>query len=58
MPSKVNKKNLRQLCWKKGYAGVSGLAKAIGRNRCVIHHAVSNPGRYQPTIRLLEKILL
>jgi len=58
MSEKVNKKNLRRLCWAKGYAGVTGLAREIGRNRCVIHHAVSNPKRYRPTMNLLEKILL
>lgn len=54
----INKKNLRKLAWQKGFAGVSGVAKAIGKSRVTVHRAVNNPHRYGPTIRAMEKILL
>lgn len=58
MNVKVNKKDLRRLCWQKGFHGVSGLARAIRRNRAVVYHALENPTRYRPTIRLIENALL
>lgn len=58
MTTKVNKTNLRMLCWKRGYHGVTGLAKAIGKSRVTVHRAVSNPSRFGPTVKLIEKSLL
>ncbi len=56
--SKINKKNLRQLSWRRGYHGVSGVARAIGRSRVTVHRAMNFPGRYGPTIKKLEEVLL
>lgn len=56
--STINKKNLRQLAWKRGYHGVSGVAKAIGRSRVTVHRAMNHPNRYSPTIKKLEAVLL
>lgn len=56
--SKINKHNLRQLAWAKGYRGISGLAVAIGKSRVTIHRAVNRPGTFGPTIKQLENILL
>jgi len=56
--SKINKKNLRSLCWRRGYEGVSAVAAAIGRSRTTVHRAVKNPGRYGPTISKLQEVLL
>ena len=58
MALKVNKTNFRQLCWKKGFHGVSGLARSLKRNRSVLHHAINNPKRYGPTMKLIEQTLL
>jgi hypothetical protein len=56
--AEINKQNLRELAWRAGYRGVTDLAKAVGRNRCVIHHAVDNPRRYGPTMKKLREVLL
>jgi hypothetical protein len=58
MNEKVNKKNLRKLCWMRGYHGVEGFARTIGRARTTLHRAVNNPERFGPTIALIEKHLL
>lgn len=58
MTQTVNKKNLRQLCWKKGFHGVTGFAAHIKRSRVTVHRAVTNPRRFSPTFKLIEEILL
>jgi len=55
---KINKNNLRQLSWKRGFHGVSGVAIAIGRSRVTVHRAVKNPERYGPTMEKLKRVLL
>lgn len=55
---KINKKNLRQLAWQRGYHGVSGLAKAIGRSRVTVHRAVRWPDQFAPTMKKIENALL
>jgi hypothetical protein len=55
---KVNKNNLRKLCWSRGYHGVSGLARELGRSRVTIHRAVRWPDQFGPTMRLIERALL
>lgn len=55
--NKVNQKNLRTLCWKRGFHGVSGLAQKIGRNRITVHRAVRWPDQFGPTYRLIEEAL-
>lgn len=54
---KVNQKNLRQLCWQRGYHGVSGLARQIGRSRITVHRAVRWPDQFGPTYRLIQEAL-
>lgn len=54
---KVNRKNVRQLAWRNGHHGVAGLARHIGRARTVIYQALSQPTRFGPTIREIEKAL-
>jgi hypothetical protein len=56
--SRINKKNLRLLAWKRGFHGVSGVARAIGRSRVTVHRAMNHPARYSPTIKKLEGVLL
>ena len=55
---KVNSKNLRVLCWKRGFHGVTGFAKAIGRSPVTVHRAVRWPDQFGPTIKLIEERLL
>lgn len=56
--AKINKHNLRQLAWQRGFEGVTGVAQAIGKSRVTVHRAVSNPSRYKPTMKKLSEILL
>lgn len=49
--------NLASLSWKTGYRGVSGLARAINRNRVTVYAAIRNPQRYAPTYRLIARAL-
>lgn len=56
--TEINKQNLRQLAWKRGFHGVSGLAKSIGRSRVTLHRAVRWPDQYAPTMRAIKKALL
>lgn len=56
--AKITKKNLRMLCWQRGYHGVTGVARAIGKSRFTVHRAVENPSRYSPTIKQLQEVLL
>ena len=46
-----------RLAWSRGYKGVAGLAKALGRNRVTIWCAVRWPGRYGPTMKMIEEVL-
>lgn len=55
---KVNKENLRQLCWKRDYHGVSGIARALGVHRTTIHRAVRFPQKFANTYQKIEKALL
>lgn len=54
---KVNSGNLRMLAWRRGFHGVVGLAKAIGRSRVTVHRAVKRPNSFRPTYTLVEKAL-
>jgi len=56
--NKINKKNLRELAWRRGYQGVTGVAKAIGKSRTTVHRAVRWPDQYAPTIEKLKEVLL
>ena len=56
--AKINKHNLRQLAWQRGYHGVTGVARAIGKSRVTVHRAVSNPSRFSPTMKKLAEVLL
>ena len=55
---KINKNNLRLLAWRRGFHGVTGVAKAIGRSRVTVHRAMTNPTRFTPTVKKLEEVLL
>lgn len=55
---KINKYNLRQLAWRRGFEGVTGLARAIGKSRVSVHRAVNEPHRYKPTMKKLAEVLL
>ncbi len=55
---RINKHNLRQLAWRNGYQGVTGVARAIGKSRVTVHRAVSNPNRFSPTMKKLTEVLL
>ena len=55
---KINKSNLQQLAWKRGYRGVTGVAKAIGKSRVTVHRAVRWPDQYGPTMEKLSEVLL
>jgi hypothetical protein len=54
---KVNKGNLRMLCWTRGYRDIAGLARSIKRNRVTVHRAVARPDQFGPTYHLIEKAL-
>lgn len=59
---KVNRENLRILCYQRGFKGVPGLVehlRKIGkpRNRVTLYAAVRNPRNYGPTYRLMEELL-
>jgi len=56
--AKINKHNLRLLAWRRGYHGVTGVARAIGKSRVTVHRAVSDPHRYSPTMKKLAEVLL
>jgi len=58
LKSKITKKNLRMLCWRAGYEGVTGVSKAIGKSRISVHRAVVSPNSYKPTMKLLQEVLL
>ena len=55
---KINTGNLRRLCWARGFEGVAGLAKALGKSRVTIHRAAKRPGLFGPTYKLMEEALL
>lgn len=55
--NQVTPKNLRILCWQRGFHGVVGLANAIGRSRVTVHRAVSTPDQFGPTYRLIQEAL-
>lgn len=55
---KVNPVNLRMLCWQRGHAGVTGLARHLGKHRVNIHHAVKYPRRFPRTYALIVKALV
>ena len=57
IPTELNPRNLRQLCWLRGFHGVTGLAHHLGRSRVVIHLAVKRPELYGPTFDLIKKTL-
>jgi len=54
----ITKNNLRRLAWQRGYHGVTGLARAIGKSRVTVHRAVANPHRFSPTMKKLAEVLL
>jgi DNA-binding phage protein len=54
---KVNRENLRRLCWQKRFKGVTGLARAIGKHRTSIHRAVNTPSGFPRTYQLVLKAL-
>ena len=53
-PDKITTKNLRRLAWSRGFHGVSGLARGIGKSRVAVYSAVKNPGRFSPTMKTRE----
>jgi hypothetical protein len=54
---KVNRNNLKRLCWKRGFQGVAGLAKKIGRARITVHRAVRWPDQFGPTYKKIQEAL-
>ena len=57
MTAKVNRENLRQLCWKRDYHGVSGLARSLGVHRTTVHRAVRAPEKFAITYSRIIKAL-
>jgi len=53
---KVNRQNLKQLCWQRGMS-VAEAARRIGRQRPTLHRAAADPSRFGPTIKALTKLL-
>lgn len=56
MAQKINKKNLKRLCWKRGLS-VTELAKQIRRSRNAVYMAAENPARYSETHRRITEVL-
>ncbi len=56
--NKVNVKNLRRLCWQRGFHGVAGLARKLGRNRVTIYRAIEHPSRFGPAYKLIQEALV
>lgn len=54
----ITREKLSAMCWKAGYRGVTGVAKAIGKSRVTVHQAVNHPQTYSPTMKKLRKVLL
>jgi hypothetical protein len=57
-PDKITTKNLRRLAWARGYHGVAGLARGIGKSRVAVYSAVRTPHRFAPTFKKLQEVLL
>lgn len=54
---KVNQKNLRLLCWQRGFHGVTALARHIGKHRTSVHRAARTPEKFSETYHLIQKAL-
>jgi IS30 family transposase len=55
-PQKINEKNLKVLCWKRG-CSVLELARIIGKHPTTVYRAVKRPHQYQPTYRQIVEAL-
>ncbi|MDE2105031.1 MAG: hypothetical protein KGL39_47775 [Patescibacteria group bacterium] len=55
---KITTQNLRRLAWSRGFHGVAGLARGIGKSRVAIYSAVREPHRFRPTMKKLSEVLL
>lgn len=53
----VTRENFTQLCWARGYRGVAGLARHLGRNRVNLFRAVRYPATHRPTYNLIVETL-
>lgn len=57
MASKLTKENLSRLAHARGFRGVAGLARRVGRHRVSIYRALKNPNQNRPTMRAIERAL-
>lgn len=53
----VDSRNLRALCWARGFRGIPGLAKHIGRSRVTVWRAARRPDQFGPTYAKMLKAL-
>jgi len=55
-PKKINRENLKRICWLNGYS-VSALARKIGRSRESVYSAARDPGRRPRIAAEMDAIL-
>jgi DNA-binding phage protein len=53
----ITSDNLSQIAHAKGFRGVAGLARRLGRDRGTLYRAVRRPRRFGPTILAMRKAL-
>ncbi|MFO1461246.1 MAG: hypothetical protein U1G08_17820 [Verrucomicrobiota bacterium] len=53
----ITPKNLSQLSHARGFRGVAGLARRLGRDRGTLYRAARRPERFRPTIRAMREAL-
>lgn len=53
----LSRRNLSRLAHAKGFRGVAGLARRLGRNRVTLYQALKNPNRYKPTVKAMQEAL-
>lgn len=53
--SRITPRELRRLAHVRGYDGVAGLARRIGRSRQTVYRALRNPERFGPTVELIRR---
>lgn len=53
----VNTETVDRLSWLRGFQGVAGLARHIGRSRNTVWRAVRWPDQFGPTFKLIEEAL-
>lgn len=54
---KVNRKNLKRLCWKQRGMSVREFADSIGKGRVLLYRAVAEPASYPELYKLIEREL-